>query len=109
MAPPSAVDVTAVTDTQGVTTPNPFSLALRSNQIHGRRKKADNSQWGIAAPARSSQFTHLSLKSKPKAKRWDRELPFRHLRGFTTDHEQTISMRSQKVAEATSSRKRPST
>jgi aromatic amino acid aminotransferase I len=62
----------AVTDTQGATIPDPFTMSLKSNQIHGRRKKSEKNQWGVAAPARSSQFRHISLKSKPKAKRWDR-------------------------------------
>jgi aromatic amino acid aminotransferase I len=73
MTPPAAIDVAGITDTQGTTIPDPFSLQIRSNEIYGRRRKALNGQWGIAAPARSSSFKHATLKTKPKSKRWDRE------------------------------------
>lgn len=74
MSPPAAIDVAGITDTQATTIPDPFSLPLRSNEIYGRRKKTLAGQWGVAAPARSSSFKHAnSLKTKPRAKRWDRE------------------------------------
>lgn len=68
-------EVEAVTDTTGVTIPDPLSAPLQINQIYGRRKKALKSQWGIAAPSTSDQFKSVSLKSKPKSKRWDSKLP----------------------------------
>ncbi|QDS67717.1 hypothetical protein FKW77_005735 [Venturia effusa] len=75
MAPPGPIEVEAVSDTQGHTIRDPFSLPLRVNDIYGRRKRAEKSQWGPAAPSRSSQFkSHTTLKSKPKAKRWDHRL-----------------------------------
>jgi aromatic amino acid aminotransferase I len=74
MAPPGPIEVEAVSDTQGHTIRDPFTLPLKVNDIYGRRKKAEKSQWGAAASSNSSQFkSHTSLKSKPKAKRWDRE------------------------------------
>jgi aromatic amino acid aminotransferase I len=75
MAPPGPIEVESVTDTTGVTNPDPFSLPVRTNEICGRRRKTEKSQWGVAAPASSANFkSNNSFKSKPKAKRWDREL-----------------------------------
>ncbi|KAH7124002.1 aromatic amino acid aminotransferase 1 [Dendryphion nanum] len=71
MAPPSAIEVEAVTDTSGVTLPNPLSVPVKTNEILGRRKKTDKSQWGVAAPCASVNFRHRSYDHKPKAKRWD--------------------------------------
>lgn len=74
MSPPGAIEVEAITDTEGYAVPNPFSLPLKVNEIRNRRKIYQKSQWGVAAPSSSDQFKHSSgLKSKPKAKRWDRE------------------------------------
>lgn len=73
MAPPSAIEVEAVTDTTGITLPNPLNVALKSNEISGRRRKADKSQWGTAAPSTSASFRHDDYSDRPKAKRWDRE------------------------------------
>jgi aromatic amino acid aminotransferase I len=57
-----------------VTLPDPFSRSIKANEIHGRRKKTEKAQWGTAAPSFSAQFKNSSsLKSKPKAKRWDRK------------------------------------
>lgn len=73
MAPPAAIEVEAVTDTTGVTLPNPLSAPVKSNEINGRRRKTDKSQWGVAAPSDTANFRHKSYDHKPKAKRWDRE------------------------------------
>ncbi|KAF2682786.1 PLP-dependent transferase [Lentithecium fluviatile CBS 122367] len=71
MAPPSAIEVEAVTDTSGVTIPDPLSAPIRSNEILGRRKKTDKRQWGVAAPSDTSHFRLKSYEGKPKARRWD--------------------------------------
>ncbi|PSN69683.1 aromatic amino acid aminotransferase 1 [Corynespora cassiicola Philippines] len=71
MAPPSAIEVTSVTDTTGVTLPDPLAAHVKSNEVHGRRRKADKSQWGVAAPADSVNFRLKSYEGKPKARRWD--------------------------------------
>ncbi|KAF2186864.1 PLP-dependent transferase [Zopfia rhizophila CBS 207.26] len=71
MAPPSAIAVEAVTDTSGVTLPDPLSASVKSNEIYGRRRKTDKSQWGVAAPSDSVNFRYHSHDHKPKAKRWD--------------------------------------
>lgn len=80
MAPPAAIQVEAVSDTQGVTLPDPTSSALphKSNHIYFRDVKAPrdhgpSSQWGTAAPSSSSQFKspYSSETKKPRAKRWD--------------------------------------
>lgn len=73
MPPPSAIEVEAITDTEGYAVPDPFSLPLKVNEIRNRRKIHQKSQWGVAAPSSSDQFKHSpGLKNKPKAKRWDR-------------------------------------
>jgi aromatic amino acid aminotransferase I len=71
MAPPAAIEVEAVTDTTGVTLPDPLSAPIHSNEILGRRKKSGQ-QWGIAAPSDSKSFRFRSYEGMPKAKRWDR-------------------------------------
>jgi aromatic amino acid aminotransferase I / 2-aminoadipate transaminase len=77
MAPPSAIEPTAVTDTQAVTLPPPTTLPQKINDRYYRRRTADNdhpkSQWGVAAPATSAQFKRPNATSisKPKAHRWD--------------------------------------
>jgi aromatic amino acid aminotransferase I len=76
MVPPSAIEVEGVTDTQGITLPEPTTLPLRINDVHGRRKTSgDNTKggWGVAAPCTSAQFKFpgLSTKRRLKAKRWD--------------------------------------
>ncbi|OCK73349.1 PLP-dependent transferase [Lepidopterella palustris CBS 459.81] len=71
MPPPSAINVEAVTDTSGVTLPDPLSAPIKSNEIYGRRRKAEKAQWGVAAPADSASFRHCAHDHKPKAKRWD--------------------------------------
>jgi aromatic amino acid aminotransferase I len=73
MSPPCAIEVEAITDTEGYTVPDPFFLPLKVNEIRNRRKIHQRSQWGVAAPSSSDQFKHIpGLKNKPKAKRWDR-------------------------------------
>lgn len=72
MAPPSAIEVSAVTDTSGVTIPNPLTAPVKSNEIHGRRKKTNKGQWGVAAPSDTANFRLKSYDHKPKARRWDR-------------------------------------
>ncbi|KAF2084019.1 PLP-dependent transferase [Saccharata proteae CBS 121410] len=69
--PPGAVDVEAVTDTTGLTLPNPLETPMRINDIHGRRKKTDKAQWGTAALASSDKFRAYEHDHKPKAKCWD--------------------------------------
>ncbi|KAF3043292.1 Aromatic/aminoadipate aminotransferase 1 [Didymella keratinophila] len=71
MAPPSAIDVSAVSDTTGVTLPNPLTAPVQSNDIYGRRKKTDRSQWGTAAPANTANFRLRSHAHKPKAKSFE--------------------------------------
>ncbi|KAH6051672.1 hypothetical protein HBI54_039590 [Parastagonospora nodorum] len=71
MAPPSAIEVSAETDTSGITIPNPLTAPITSNDIFGRRKKALQSQWGIAAASDTANFRQKSYENKPKAKRWD--------------------------------------
>lgn len=72
--PPSAIDNTeAVTDTSAVTIPDPLQVPLKINDIHGRRRKAEKAQWGVAAPASSERFKGDTRADKPRAKRWDRE------------------------------------
>jgi len=73
--PPSAIQVTAVTDTSGVTLPDPLSAPVESNEIHGRRRKTNKSQWVVAAPSDTSNFRMKSYHDKPMAKRWDRTFP----------------------------------
>lgn len=73
MAPPSAIEVTAESDTSGITIPDPLIAPITSNEIFGRRKKANNSQWVLAAGCDTANFRHKSYSHKPKAKRWDRE------------------------------------
>lgn len=73
MSPPAAIEVEAVTDTTGVTIPNPLSVPVKSNELNGRRRKTDKSQWGVAAPCDSVHFRQRNYDHKPKAKRWDRE------------------------------------
>jgi len=69
MSPPCAIEVEAVTDTEGYA----ISLPLKVNEIRNRRKIHQKSQWGVAAPSSSDQFKHNpDPKNKPKAKRWDR-------------------------------------
>ncbi|KAF2836494.1 PLP-dependent transferase [Patellaria atrata CBS 101060] len=74
MAPPSATEVDAVTDTQGVTLPDPLTAPITANDAYGRRKKYQKSHWGVAAPAHSDMFKSPRQMTKPKAKRWDHRL-----------------------------------
>jgi hypothetical protein len=112
MTPPAAIEVAGITDTQGTIIPDPFLLPLRANKVYGRRKKALNSQWGIAAPARSSSFKHATFKSKPKAKRWDREqariIAVPELHQLTT-YRQITSAWNREVERAVRSREQRST
>ncbi|KAH8732841.1 pyridoxal phosphate-dependent transferase [Phaeosphaeriaceae sp. PMI808] len=71
MAPPSAVEVSAESDTTGFTIPTPLTLPIASNDILGRRKKANKSQWGIAAASDTANFRLKMYDNKPKAKRWN--------------------------------------
>ncbi|KAF2459894.1 pyridoxal phosphate-dependent transferase [Lineolata rhizophorae] len=69
--PPGPMEVDAVTDTQGVTIPDPLTRPIRSNEILGRRKAPPKTQWGVAAAAHSSSFRQGPSEGKPKARRWD--------------------------------------
>lgn len=77
MAPPSAIDpppeVTAISDTAGVTLPDFLAAPIKSNEIGLRRRKARAGQWGIAAPSDTRDFRFRKYEGKPKAKRWDRK------------------------------------
>ncbi|KAH7361364.1 pyridoxal phosphate-dependent transferase [Pyrenochaeta sp. MPI-SDFR-AT-0127] len=53
-----------------VTLPDPLAAYVKSSEVHGRRK-ADKSQWGVAAPVDSVNFRLRNYEGKPKAKRWD--------------------------------------
>jgi len=86
MAPPSAIEVSAESDTTGITIPNPLIAPITSNDIFGRRKKANKSQWGIAAASDTANFRLKSYEKKPKAKRWDRKYLFSILLNITSDH-----------------------
>jgi hypothetical protein len=72
MAPPGALEALAVTDTQGITIPDPLSAPLKINEMYGRRKVPAKSQWGVAAPSTSDQFKLQNNDGKPMAKKWDR-------------------------------------
>ncbi|KAH9873458.1 hypothetical protein IAQ61_004081, partial [Plenodomus lingam] len=70
MAPPSAIEVSAVTDTSGVTLADPSSAPIQSSEILGKRRKTNKSQWVVAAPSDTSTFRLRSYDDKPLAKRW---------------------------------------
>ena len=72
MAPPAAIEVEAVTDTTGVTLPNPLQAPIQSNDIYGRRRKAAKSQWATAAPSNTKEYRMKNYEGMPKARRWDR-------------------------------------
>jgi aromatic amino acid aminotransferase I / 2-aminoadipate transaminase len=72
MSPPAALEVEAVTDTIGVTKPYALSKPIKSNEINGRRRKTEKTQWVTAAHADSASFRHRNYDDRPLAKRWDR-------------------------------------
>lgn len=65
------LEVEAITDTSGVTVTDPLLRPVRVNEVRGRRKRAEKSQWGVAAHASSESFKSIPGKGKPKAHRWD--------------------------------------
>ncbi len=69
MAPPAAIEVEAVTDTQAITIPDPLTL----QSVSFRREKAGKLIAGVAAPVDFELYKGHSHAHKPKAKRWDRE------------------------------------
>ncbi|PVI08284.1 PLP-dependent transferase [Periconia macrospinosa] len=71
MAPPAAIEVQGDSDTTGIILPDPLLAPIPSNDILGRRKKADKAQWGTAAPCDTANFRLKNYEGKPKAKRWD--------------------------------------
>ncbi|KAF2675222.1 PLP-dependent transferase [Microthyrium microscopicum] len=74
MAPPAAIEVEAMTDTQSISQSTPTTFPHKTESFYRRRAPTDNepkSQWGTAAPATSAQFKHSSTKGKPLARRWD--------------------------------------
>ena len=71
--PPAAIEVEAVTGTTAVTIPDPFTAPLKTNELYGRRRKTEKSQWGVAAPVNSANFQLQKHNHKPMAKRWDRK------------------------------------
>jgi hypothetical protein len=71
--PPAAIEVEAVTDTTAVTISDPFTAPLKTNELYGRRRKTEKSQWGVAAPVNTANFQLQRHDLKPMAKRWDRK------------------------------------
>ena len=71
--PPAAIEVEAATDTTAVTIPDPFTAPLKPNELYGRRRKTEKSQWGVAAPVNTANFQLQKHDHKPVAKRWDRK------------------------------------
>lgn len=71
MAPPSAIEVTAESDTTGITIPNPLTI----QGVQKRRAASGRLVAGVAAVADVETFKGLKQHShKPSARRWDREL-----------------------------------
>lgn len=70
--PPAAIETEGVTDTEGITVPNPFDAPIKTNELYGRRKTPAKTQWGIAAVSTSESFKLRNHSHKPLAKRWDR-------------------------------------
>lgn len=68
MAPPTAIDVHADSDTSAIVLPNPLDI----NGITENRKKAGKLMAGVAAYSDSDHFKSPWTHTKPKAKRWDR-------------------------------------
>ncbi|KAI9698444.1 MAG: Aromatic/aminoadipate aminotransferase 1 [Candelina mexicana] len=69
MAPPSAIEVEAISDTTAIVFPDPLTV----NGVSSRRAKAGMLNGGVAASTNSDLFKSPSNRTKPKAKRWDRE------------------------------------
>ncbi|TVY13197.1 Aromatic amino acid aminotransferase [Lachnellula arida] len=69
MAPPTAIDIEGVTDTQAIVLPDPLTI----NGVSARRTKAGKFVAGTAAFTSSDQFKS-DTSGKPKAKRWDHYL-----------------------------------
>ncbi|KAF2754292.1 PLP-dependent transferase [Pseudovirgaria hyperparasitica] len=77
MAPHAATETTAITDTEGIPLPNPLTAKIPINDILNRRAKAQQAQWGVAAPTSMDAFRinrQQQQEHKPKAKRWDHYL-----------------------------------
>ncbi|KAJ5032831.1 uncharacterized protein L3040_009422 [Drepanopeziza brunnea f. sp. 'multigermtubi'] len=70
MAPPAAVGVEALTDTEAITVIIPDPATATVQDIAARRTKAGKLVAGTAAYS-SSDFFKSSVAGKPKAKRWD--------------------------------------
>ncbi|KAF4628817.1 hypothetical protein G7Y89_g9336 [Cudoniella acicularis] len=70
MAPPTAIDIEGVTDTEAIVLPDPLTL----NGVSARRAKAGKLVAGTAAFTSSDFFKGSSNTWKPKAKRWDHYL-----------------------------------
>ncbi|MCJ1378163.1 Aromatic/aminoadipate aminotransferase 1 [Xylographa soralifera] len=69
MAPPTAIDLQSVTDTQVATISGPLSV----NGVPARRNKAPKMDGGLVAASSSEMFKGPGY-GKPKAKRWDHRL-----------------------------------
>ncbi|TVY43480.1 Aromatic amino acid aminotransferase [Lachnellula occidentalis] len=69
MAPPTAIDIEGVTDTQAIVLPDPLTI----NGVSARRTKAGKLVAGTAAFTSSDQFKS-ETSGKPNAKRWDHYL-----------------------------------
>ncbi|TKA78114.1 hypothetical protein B0A49_01798 [Cryomyces minteri] len=70
MAPPSAVEVEATSDTSAIVVPDPLTI----NGVPGRRAKSGRLIAGTAAPANSDMFKGHGHGHKPMAHRWDHYL-----------------------------------
>ncbi|MCJ1477539.1 Aromatic/aminoadipate aminotransferase 1 [Lambiella insularis] len=69
MAPPTAIDIQSVTDTQVATISGPLSI----NGVSARRAKAPQIDGGLVARASSEMFKGPG-HGKPQSKRWDHRL-----------------------------------
>lgn len=109
--PPAALEVEAIDDTHGVTIPDPLKAPLRINDVCGRRKKAEKSAWGTAAPSNVERYKSSTLASKPKAKRWDRKSNPRQtaVHYKTPTSQRTHTDRSSQTASAPKPRAAPAT
>ncbi|KAK5173961.1 Aromatic/aminoadipate aminotransferase 1, partial [Cryomyces antarcticus] len=70
MAPPSAIEVEATSDTSAIVIPDPLTI----NGVPGRRAKSGRLIAGTAAPANSDMFKGHGHGHKPMAHRWDHYL-----------------------------------
>ncbi|KAI9735656.1 MAG: Aromatic/aminoadipate aminotransferase 1 [Cirrosporium novae-zelandiae] len=70
MAPPSAIDIVPVTDTESIIIEKPLSVG----NVAARRAKAAALNTAVAPFANSDMFKGVSSQGKPLAKRWDHRI-----------------------------------